>query len=152
MRTLKSLVVLITLLAVAVNPIAAAWIPCCCTKPVEVIEDTSECCETHTQTKSTRHADDNDSHPNCPTTADGISDTSLQHRACGCIQVPQTAQSNRNNLSAENSKRTFSQMACWPPVGVLFSRPVSCVNIEVSHTPLALSGPPLLALLCTWLK
>jgi hypothetical protein len=148
MRTLKALIFALTSLAIAVNPVAAALLPCCCKAAVRSTVGKSErgnsqpaCC--HVAVQQVRVVP----HSCCAKSAD--SEKSLQQQCCCVKSVPATVEF-RDRVTA---KRLFDQhwiaAANCPVVSSVAAPPVG----GGLHSPnrSAVAGPALRVLYCIWL-
>ncbi len=144
MRALKVIISAITLLAVAVNPVAAAWMPCCCTSRGETqpIPSKQRCCDSAAKSHKTCCAQkEHGTHGPRPTVA-------LDSHACCCVKaLPVTV--SRVSLIKQTADQHLAEVA-WPGLDI-FAAP-SCSFLQNSRGHYSLSGRPLLALYCTWLK
>jgi hypothetical protein len=140
----RSMIALVTLLAVAVSPAIAAAAPCCCAqKPVEAVKS---CC---------RKADDSARasaaalQPCCAKREPVRS--SVAPRTCCCVESIPALPVSRDDATAKQTVRgaTFAVA----PASIAAVVPSFATHrAEAVVGPPPLCGPPLLALLCTWLK
>ena len=141
MSTFKSLITAITLIAVAANPVAAGLLPCCCT---EKVQPERPCCQATKQAvQSTADS------PSCCAKKQQES-SSVQQSGCCCFDVPPAVPA---------SSEKFAKPTTEPqPLVVFCSFVDSSVQAPVirrfehASGSLTISGPPLLALYCIWLK
>lgn len=144
MRTLKAFIAALTLVAVAANPVAASLLPCCCVKP-EKIE--RSCC--HAAEQSAKAAKKLDaSIPDCCAKKYVPSDASARGGCC-CFKAPPAVPA-----SPDQTKQIIEHPSIQPACSS-----VDCIvntqairrfeQLPGTHT---LTGPPLLALYCIWLK
>ena len=139
MRTFNSLITVFTLLAVAVNPVAAAWVPCCCT-PAKKVESKPPCCAV--DYAQPEHA--------CDFTAEHAPESvgAKPLSGCCCFTAPPV-----RTLRDSVSKLSVGQpqfAVVWPTVEQLV---VPAMSLSQPFTaPGLLSGPSLLAQYCIWLK
>ena len=141
MKTFKAIIAAITLLAVAANPIVAMAMPCCCTKPVE---QQRSCCQPAAQKTSS-----NDQHACCA--KHQASNKFVEQRAgCCCITSSPASTSPRESLAKLSVENHSFDVAFWSADQSL-QAPTSRY-LDHSADRFSVSGPPLLALYCIWLK
>lgn len=141
MQAFKGLVTLITLLGVALNPIAIALIPCCCiTQPVE---SEPHCCD----------LDANDSEPHeCQAEHGSLpSQSAYERAACCCFKAWPPMSASRFGLDLRALQRASLDVPFWPALAA-FDIQLHRREIERTFSPIVLRGPSLLALLGVWLK
>lgn len=146
MNMFKAIVAAVTLLAVAVNPIAAMGMACCCTailQQTRPLQQTRSCCQSAAQASSVEQR--------ACSAKQGSANELIQHVAsCCCAKVPPPSTSPRASLERPSVENEPLDVA-FGPVDRTAQRPTS---IALEHSPgrFTLSGPPLLALYCIWLK
>jgi hypothetical protein len=143
MRLSRAYIALISMLAIAANSLAAMGTPCRCTRQVDA---ECPCCSSAAKQAVATKLD----RPACCARQQSPSNAVLQTPAkCCCGQTPPASVTARES-SPKSSAELAIKVACWsadrddlsPTSGIL------------RHSPgrFALSGPPLLALYCIWLK
>lgn len=139
MRTIKALIAVLTVFAVAADPVAASISPCCCVKHAE---PERSCCRA--AAKSAEVA----SHPACCAKKHLPVDTAVRSGCC-CVKAPPAVPA-----SPDQTKQIIEQPSIEPA-----SSAVDCLvyapatrRFEQLPGSLTLTGPPLLALYCIWLK
>lgn len=142
MRMFKALVSAFTLLAVAVYPVAAAWMPCCCSQQDRVpsVQTTHPCCDAlekasagHACLKSDRRA---------------LPSVAVDSHGCCCFQALPVATPRDSDSKLPAGQHSW--VADLPVADRLLAPVSGFLNDSWGH--FSLSGPPLLALYCTWVK
>jgi hypothetical protein len=160
---LKAIIAALTLVAVAAQPVVASWIPCCCTKPEqratpELREQLPElreqpktpersCCQTAEHVAKSPATTGPTAAACCAqnqTPADIVVGS-----GCCCVKAPPAVPS-----SPDQPKQIIEQPSIEPScssVDCLVPAPAirRFEQLPGVHT---LTGPPLLALYCIWLK
>lgn len=154
MRTTRTLITAVCLLSLIVQPVVAAFAPCCCTQPAK---SQSDCCPLESK-RGLRPSDapGNDTpsaaksaKPSCCAKKTPTRRVVLEPGCCCYQSAPATAPS-QERLSDE-SRRTAVETPHWCTEFLQFDRNEERF-VERAGSPTSLSGPPLLALHCTWLK
>jgi hypothetical protein len=138
MGAFKTLISFVMLLAVAVHPLAAAAMPCCCIEA----GNTKQACSRHEAKQDAAVSRSCCQQPHVPVEV-------LQPVGCCCTQAQPASATTRNNIPQSELKRLT-----WTTIELPGEAPTAVLRIEAlsSARPIALSGPPLLALYCIWLK
>lgn len=134
MATINAIAVALALITNVASPVMALAIPCCCAKRA-----TSEraCCK-KVDGQATPH------HKACCAKKLAASEAALPTSGCCCFKAPITATTCPENPVAPPAEILAGEYTGFHPT-----------NVAVQLVPIAgltLSGPPLLALYCTWLK
>jgi len=141
MKTFKQIVAAVTLLAFAANSVVAMAVPRCCTRPVE---QRRSCCQSATQKASA-------SNQYACCAKKQASHEFVQHRlGCCCVKAPLASTSPRENLAKPSFEEHLLDFAFWS-ADHFVQAPTSSYSND-SPGRFSLSGPPLLALYCIWLK
>jgi len=141
MKTLSKFISLATLLAIAANPVLAAAIPCCCTKPAG---RACSCCGVANVPPAARGVHSCCGEKPSPPPATG------RGPGCCCVKTPPAlvpARDHRANLPLDD--QVVLVAVCTldrSPGDPRDARP------RRSSGHLGLHGPPLLALYCIWLN
>ena len=143
MKTFKAAILVICLFAVAVNPVAAAFLPCCCTRQAETKRP---CCESKAENESVNSAE---RHACCAKPSPRI-DATLRAGCCCVKAIPESILA-RYSLGIPPGDNPSFESALWIPSRV-HSDSISALLRDNSPSHFALSGAPLLALHCIWLK
>lgn len=144
MRTLKAIIATLTLLAVAANPVAASLVPCCCVKQAK---PERSCCKTaETAAKSEEEAVV--TLPACCAKKHAPVDTIVRGGCC-CVKAPPAVPA-----SPDQTKQIIEQPSIEPSCSAVDCLDHAPATRRFEQLPgsLTLTGPPLLALYCIWLK
>lgn len=138
MRACRLAIAVMTVCAVAISPVAAAWLPCCCSASgssrssccrggVREAEAASECCCLQ------------DVSPRCAAT---------KQEACRCGKASLAVFGGGSEASKllTHTDRDIS----WLQPALLNTNPV--LSVSLPSGSLTSVGPPLLALYCVWRK
>jgi len=147
MRTLNAIIAVLTLVAVAANPVAASLVPCCCVKPAK---PEHACCRT-AEAEAKEAAAAVAALPACcakKQAAHTPVDTFVRGGCC-CVKAPPAVPT-----APDQTKQIIEQPSIEPScssVDCLVQAPATrrFEQLPGSLTP---TGPPLLALYCIWLK
>ncbi len=155
MRTTRTLITAVCLLSLIVQPVAAAFAPCCCTQPAK---SKSDCCPLESQ-GGLRPADaPGDATPSATKSAKPSCCAKktpprrvVLERGCCCFEAAPATAPTQERLTDETRRTTLDE-SLW--VGHTFRHFDRNEHrfVETASSPHPLSGPPLLALHCTWLK
>ena len=138
MRTLRAVISAITLLAVTVNPVAAAFVQCCCAKP---IDSQRACCQTAAKKTAAKHR---------PCCAKRQKPAGLELRAgCCCVKPTPASALTRIGVSKLPEKPSLDVLYLPEDIAV---RGADGLDLQKATGRFAPAGPPLLALYCVWLK
>lgn len=142
--TLKSFIAALCIIAVAVNPVAAGWVSCCCITRTQV---EAKCCpETVSQPalspKTTRQCCQKASLP----------PASAVKASCCCAHTPPAIIPGADRLVKPPAEHELVSTALWLPADANTQSPGFVRFHTKSSGRSSLSGPSLLALHCIWLK
>ncbi|MFN0195312.1 MAG: hypothetical protein ACKVT0_01095 [Planctomycetaceae bacterium] len=140
MRTLKAVTVAITLIAVTANPVVAMVRPCCCTKRVE---PERACCQQVAERVSVQRA--------CCAKKTETAEIARLSNGCCCVKAPPASTPSRDNLATSEIKEQSAGVTEFVPSDLAVRVPAS-IALDRAGDRISLSGPPLLALYCIWLK
>jgi hypothetical protein len=144
MNTHRPIISLVTLLALAASPAMAMTASCCCAKkPVEVVKS---CCQ---KTSETTEAPTAAVKPCCAKRE--LAHQSVGARACCCVEPTPAVLTSRNDATANQTVRETTLAVAPTSIAALVPA-FTPIRVEAATEPPPLSGPPLLALYCTWLK
>lgn len=135
----RALISAVTLLAIAINPVAAAIAPYCCTKPAT---QDGPCCEAVAKAATVKL-------PACCAKKHATALAVLKAGCC-CFKLPPAPPPARENLAKPSFDKPALDFAGWSSVGVVDAASAGC--LEGATGWLQVSGPPILALYCIWLK
>jgi hypothetical protein len=140
MRTFKAFVAAITLLAVGVNPLAAGLMPCCMVTEAQTAPACGQNAAGHKCCKK---------HPICCKKQLVAMDSPLTLGCC-CVKVPPASTPPSDNTQKLPAQQ---QVLALGSSTFIVAEPSQAAHaLPFAHDGLALSGPPLLALYCIWLK
>jgi hypothetical protein len=144
MTTLKAIIATLTLLAVAVNPVAASLVPCCCVKQAK---PESSCCRT-TETAAKAMEAPGVALPACCAQKEVQVDTIVRGGCC-CVKAPPAVPA-----APDQTKQIIEQPSIEPSCSLVDRLVHAPATRRFEQLPgsLTLTGPPLLALYCIWLK
>ena len=146
MGAAKAILVLLSLIGVTINPVVTRMLPCCCTereaakppccksqKTDLAAEPAQACCQKHAVV---------------PAADQSASSGSVFKSDCCCVkQLPASTPLKAINPQASQNA---DELAFWPPL----ADPFLVLDLPYLRNHFAkqvpLSGPPLLALHCTW--
>ena len=142
MELVKSIAVLLCLVSVTINPVVSRLMPCCCTDRQEAKRPSCQtqlassksspvrsCCKTDKQTT--------------------VSDSAIRSD-CSCVKpLPASVPVKSVKIIVQHSP---FEASAWPPLADEFLGDGLAYLRNHCSRQFRLSGPPLLALHCTWLK
>ena len=146
MGILKAIAVALTLIAVATNPVVAMTMQCCCTQRAAPERTCCPCCQ---------NAGEEAAQPRfaCCLKKDKVQEGIRLGVGCCCVKAPPaTAPAPAQEALAQHDvKGQPLALTTFASFDLAVLAPVSRY---LDHVPgrFSLSGPPLLALYCTWLK
>lgn len=146
MNALKALFIAVMSLAVTASPVVASLKLCCCSKPAE---HKKGCCPT-------KHVATSTAHPSCCAKKDASTGTGLHlpgshlSSSCCCIKAVESASLSDRLVRPDVEKQSLHLAVSNEDQ----QRKLLSLQDIQDQSPgrFTLSGPPLLALYCTWLK